>query len=163
MVIQKKLAIVVLTLIMGLALSLFGAKKEYSVSGSDLKVCILTFETPFKQKLVDSLVKDLNSKKMSVTVDSISNSMAYNPADYHAVILLSEVIAFHPFEITSKFIKKYDYAKNIIYFSTYAKFNHPYGISLNKKKIDAITTATPSLDEKKIEEMKEKILSKIGK
>lgn len=65
-------------------------KEVYSVA-SDSSICILYYNTEFKQKLIKLLVEDFNLQEISVTVDNISNRDQYIPADFDAVIILSGI------------------------------------------------------------------------
>lgn len=137
--------------------------ETFNVTNSKVSICILSYDTEFKKNLVSALVQDFNAKEMSVTVDSVSNGGQYKAADYGAVILLSVVQALGPFPKTVDYIKNNQYSSNIIYFSTFAKFNLPYGFSLDKKKIDAITSASITNDDKAFNEVKNKIIEKTMK
>ena len=132
----------------------------YPAANSKASVCILNYDTEFKKNLTAALVQDFNAKEISVTVDSVSNGGQYSAKNFDAVILLSAVQAFGPLPKTVEYIKKNNYSGNIIYFATYAKFNLPYGMSLDKKKVDAITSASITNDNKVFEDDKNKIVEK---
>lgn len=133
--------------------------ETYSVTNSVASICILYSDTEFKKELVEALIKEFNTKEISVTVDSISNSNQYNLTDYDAAILLSSTEGFKPLPEAVEYIKTNDYSDNIIYFSTYERFNIPYGFGLDKNKIDAITSASPLSDREAFEEVKNKIIT----
>jgi hypothetical protein len=127
-----------------------------STANSKVGVCILNYKTQFKEALTAALVQELNSRNITVTVDTVSNGTQFNPANYGAVILLSAVQAFNPLPKTAEYIISNNYSSNIVYFSTYSMFNLPYG-PIDHKKIDAITSAS---DLKTLEEAKKKIMAK---
>jgi len=68
----------------------------YPVANSKGSVCILYYETEFKKKLITALIESFNTKEISVTVDTTSNSDQYIPNNYDAVILLSGIEGFKP-------------------------------------------------------------------
>jgi hypothetical protein len=134
--------------------------KTYPVTDSVADICILYSDTEFKEELVTDLVKEFNIKGISVTVDAVSKGSQYGLTDYDAAILLSSTEGFKPLTETVEYIKTNDYSDSIIYFSTYSRFNIPYGSDLDKDKIDAITSASPLNDKQAIEEVKNKIIKK---
>ncbi len=136
--------------------------ETYPATNSKANVCILAYDTEFKKNLTAALAQNFNAKEISVTVDSISNGGQYNPADYGSVILLSGVRQFHPLPKAVEYILTNNYAGNIIYVSTQSLpiFNSPYGMVLNSKKIDAITSASLTDDDKAFDEVKNKIIEK---
>ncbi len=109
-------------------------KEVYSVA-SDSSICILYYNTEFKQKLIKLLVEDFNLQEISVTVDNISNRDQYIPADFDAVIILSGIKQFNPLPEAAGYIKKHNYADNIIYFFAYTILNNPYGLQLISPKL----------------------------
>jgi hypothetical protein len=144
-----------------LSVTLFA--EVFRTANSKTNICILTYETAFKKNLTAVLIQDFKAKGMNVTVDTVSNGSNYKASDYNAVILLSAVQAFGPLPKTTEYIIKNKYSSNIIYFSTYSMFNLPYGFSLDKKKIDAVTSASVSSDKKVLEEAKNKIVERAMK
>ena len=123
-------------------------------------VCILHYPSPLKNRIRKELARDLNARSYNVITDIISNASAYQIEDYNAVILLSEVQGFNPPAIASSFIKRSAYSPKIVYSSTYARINHPYGIALNKKRIDAITASSPVTDIDSEKDLIQKILER---
>ena len=93
-------------------------------------------------------------------VDNISNRSSYNPFDYDAVILFSGVMRFSPLPEATQYIRKNKYAYNIIYFVAYEGIRVPYGLQLNKKKIDVITSASAVEDNNILEDAKNQIIAK---
>ncbi len=134
--------------------------ETYPVKNPKANVCILNYETGFKKNLTAALVHEFNAEKISVTVDTVSNGSQYSATNYDAVILLSAVQAWNPLPKTSEYIIRNNYSSNIIYFSTYKAFNFPYGFSLNSKKIDAITSASVTNDQKVFDEATNRIIAK---
>jgi hypothetical protein len=110
-------------------------------------VCILSADTSFKRSLTMALVKDLNSRGISVAVDADSRGGEYRAADYGAVILLSGMRMGRPLPGAVEFIKANDYSPNIIYVFTHTTADRPYGKEgkgiLDRARIDAISS--PSL------------------
>lgn len=135
--------------------------ETYPVTDSVANICILYSDTEFKKELVEAMIKEFNTKEISVTVDSISNSSQYNLKDYDAAILLSSTEGFKPLPEAVEYIKTNDYSDSIIYFSTYERFDIPYGSDLDKDKIDAITSASPSSDREAFDEIKNKIIAAV--
>lgn len=135
--------------------------ETYPVTDSVANICILYSDTDFKKELAGALIKELNTREISVTVDSISNRNQYNLKDYDAAILLSSTEGFKPLPEAVEYIKTNDYSDSIIYFSTYERFNIPYGFDLDKDKIDAITSASPLSDREAFDEVKNKIIAAV--
>ena len=123
-------------------------------------VCILSYDTEFKRKLTDALVKDLAAKDILVTTDSISNIGKYGIDRFDAVILLANIEKFGPLPIAPEYIISNNYSPKIVYVSTYKLFAIPYGSILDKKKIDAVTSASDVSSGKAVEETKNKIMAK---
>lgn len=135
-----------------------GYAEEFSAEVEDGEVVILFHPTDFKYLMTQCLAYSLNQSNYSVTADVLSNGAMYNPVDYQAVILLSEVQAFHPLPLAASFIKYHDYAENIVYVSTYALFDKPYTFSLNRRKIDAISSASITNNQTEFDDLKETIM-----
>ncbi|MDD5455949.1 MAG: hypothetical protein PHV30_02825 [Candidatus Margulisbacteria bacterium] len=128
------------------------------------KVCILVYPSIAKTDLMNQLSDSLRDMNTQVVTDNLSNASAHPAVCYDAVILLSEVHAFGPMPEARDYIIKQKYASNIIYFSSYEKFNVPYGVifeSPDRNRIDAITAATKSAGQDKIKQIKEQILSNL--
>lgn len=140
-----------------------GYTEQYTVEDNQGEICILYYPSAFKISLMTSLASNLNDMSYSVTADNISNGSAYSPYDYNAVILLSEIQAFHPLPLAPSFIKQYDYAPNIIYFSSYSVLNKPYAFSLKRKKIDAITSASIQGDVVAFDAVRDEVLARVKK
>ncbi|MBN2435175.1 MAG: hypothetical protein JXK07_07920 [Spirochaetes bacterium] len=138
-----------ITMIFLSTLSMFA--EEFAVENAKAKVAILYHDTDLKKQLLSKLTEDLNSRQISVITDNIVNGEKHPAELYDAVVLLSRIEKFGPHETATDYIKKNKYSNKIIYLSTYLKFNNPYGLmnlSLDKDRIDAITTASPGKGEK---------------
>ena len=137
--------------------------EEDIIENSETKICILAYDTEFKKNLTEALVQDFNSKGISVIVDTISNESQYSAADYNVIILLSGAFMGNPRSKAVRFIKTNNYSSNIIYVFTTRK-NSPYGTVLDKDKIDAITSASITDDNKILfDKVKNKIIEKVMK
>ena len=137
---QKKMGYFVFISLFLLSIKLFS--QTYEVENPKAKVCILYYKTKYKLEVIKKLVEKLNNENISVYSDIIKNMNKYNPYDYNVIIILSGAAMFNPYPGAVKYLKKHNYAKNIIYFcAVYAK-NTAYGISIDKKKVDAITAAS---------------------
>ena len=134
---------------------------EFSVIGSKARVCILSYDTEFKKSMAEALIKDLNSRGISVITDNIRNIKKYSAADYDAVILLSGAMIFSPRSHAVKFIKTNNYSSNIIYVFTTSNDTSPYDSLLDKKKIDAVTSASTTEGDKEFDEVKNEIIERI--
>ena len=106
--------------------------------------------------MTEALVQDLNSRGISVMVDTFLNSNKYNTADYDVFILLSGAFMFSPRSKAVKFIKANNYSSNIIY--VFTSEDSPYGNVLDKNKIDAISCASVEKNEKTFDKVKNKII-----
>ncbi|OHD53987.1 MAG: hypothetical protein A2014_08250 [Spirochaetes bacterium GWF1_49_6] len=136
--------------------------QNYPAGDSQVKVCILSYGSEFKMKLIDALAAGLNSRDISVTVDSISNAGKYSPADYDAVVLLSSIEKFGPLKPAPEYIIANNYSPKIVYVSMYTLFAAPYGEGLDQSKIDAITSAS-SDDEAVLKDTEKAVVSKVMK
>jgi hypothetical protein len=123
-------------------------------------ICILEHSTEFKDILAFVLVKEFNARGMSAAVDELSNKAQYNPADYGAVVLLSEVQIMNPLQDVIWYYTNNHYPGNIVYFATYSLMPFPYGYELDKKKVDAITSASDVLSQNILDEAKSNIVTK---
>jgi biotin synthase-related radical SAM superfamily protein len=130
--------------------------EEYPAAGSKIKICILAYDTEFKNNLTEALVKDLNAKGISVTVDTVSSSSNYSAADYDAVILLSGMRMWKPLSGAVKFLKTNNYSSNIIYVVTHGED----GKAPDNKNIDTITSASVKKNNKAFDEVKNKIIER---
>ncbi len=138
------------------------ASETFSVEGAEREVLILSQGTLFKERLRSGLVEELNSTGTSVFVDAIDNHTKYDPEDYDAVILLSGIEAFRPLPEAPEFINTHDYQGNIVYVSTHYLFAVPYGRLIDKKKVDAVTSASKPDERGKVEKTKEEIISRLA-
>lgn len=138
------------------------ASETFSVEGAQREVLILSQGTLFKERLRSGLVKELNGAGTTVFVDSIDNHTEYNPNDYDAVVLLSGIEAFRPLPQAPEFINTHDYPGNIVYVSTHYLFAVPYGRLIDKKKVDAVTSASKPDEQEKVEKTKEEIISRLA-
>ena len=159
----KKILMFLISVSLFAVIDVFVFAEVYSVADAKAGVCILSYDTEFKNKLSAALVEELNAKKITVTVDTFSNSDQHSPADYEAVVLLSGIEAFHPLPEAVDYIKTHDYAGNIIYFSTYTLFKIPYGFALKRRKLDAITSASNLEKDHVLEEAIKKIIAQTVK
>ena len=135
--------------------------EESSISKS---VCILYYDSHFKQELLNRLEKELVATNFSVVTDNIKNYNKYPATKYNAVILLSATEKFGPIPAAREYIVKQNYSPNIIYFSSYDKFNMPYGFILegpDRNKIDVITAATVTYTEQDITIAKDKVMKRL--
>jgi|GEM_PF-2785544 len=135
--------------------------ESFPVSGEVAEVLILSRGTEFKKILRFFLIEKLNEKNISVTVDKMENAGSYDPSEYGAVILLSGIQGFRPLPEAIDFIRRHSYAPNIVYVSTYTLFAAPYGRSLDKKKVDAVTAASKHVEGKKFAEVSQAVLEKV--
>jgi hypothetical protein len=115
---------------------------SYPVDNPEGNICILVYNTEYKMKLLGELVDELNSKRISITVDDMAEHGSYDPAGFDAVVLLSGIQGFTPLSGAVDYINAHDYRENIVYYSGYTLFKVPYGFKLKKKRIDAITAAS---------------------
>ncbi|NPV00472.1 MAG: hypothetical protein HPY53_03720 [Brevinematales bacterium] len=136
--------------------------QNYPAGDSQVRVCILSYRSDFKLRLIDALVADLNSRDIAVTVDSISNAVKHSPSDYDAVVLLSSIEAFHTLKPAPEYIIANNYSPKIVYVSMYHLFAAPYGEGLDQSKIDAITSAS-SEDETVLKNTEKAISAKVMK
>lgn len=142
-------------------LYLTGYREEFSVDDSVGDVCILYYPTEFKKAMMYALSSNLNELKLNVVADNMSNCAVYDPDDYSAVVLLSQVQAFQPLPPTVTYITYHDYSANIIYVSTWSAFNKTY-VNLDQDRIDAITCASVEVSEPEFETIRQSVVSKIS-
>ena len=135
--------------------------ESFPVSGAVSEVLILSRGTEFKKIIRTALIEKLNEKQISVVVDKMDNADSYDPADFDAVVLLSGIQGFSPLPEAIDFIREHKYAGNIIYVSTYTLFAAPYGRTLDKKRVDAITAASKHKEGKKFEKAFQSILNNV--
>jgi len=142
--------------------------EEFIVENAKSKIVLLYRDTELKKELVSQLVKELNQMQISVQTDSLDKGTNYPVEKYDSVIILSNIEKFNPDAAASAYIKKNGYSKKIIYVATYIKFNNPYGpmgLSLDKSKIDVITTASPdegkTFDSTAVEKVRREIIAKV--
>jgi hypothetical protein len=109
--------------------------------GKKPSAVIIYESTKYKDEIVNKLEKELINKNITIKKDLLNNIDKYNPYDYNAVIILSGVAIFSPRPLTTMYIKKYNYNRNIIYFCTTGNRKAAYGI-LDQNKIDIITSAS---------------------
>jgi hypothetical protein len=136
--------------------------KKFPVKDPKASVCILYRDTEFKKTLAHALADDLNARGIQVITDNVSNRGRYSPGDFDAMVLLSEVMRFSPIPEVTSYIKKHDYPRNIIYFVTWEAFFIPYGLQLDKKRVDAVSSASTMTDRKVFEQARNSILEKIS-
>jgi hypothetical protein len=125
--------------------------ENYLLNNPDGKACILYYESNYKIEIMKNLASKLNNYNISVYTDTFDKKDQYNPENYNAVILLSGAFISNPLPLAADYIKKNNYAGNIIYFCTTK--NDAYGYLIDKNKIDAITSASS----KNIDNAKEQI------
>ena len=123
---------------------------------------VLTHGTEFKLAILDEIGPELPAMGLSAQVDDLANHAQYDAGDFDIVVLLSGVQAFHPRPEAPAFIKANDYAENIVFFSTYTATNWPYGLRLNRNKIDAVTAASNVEDPSAAAAAGEQILARVA-
>jgi hypothetical protein len=135
-------------------------KKMFTAADEKGTVLILSSGTKYKEVLRGDLVSSLNDHKLSIEIDDLDNYRAYNASEFDVVILLSSTQRFSPQKEATSFIKEFDYAEHIIYVSSYTDIAVPYGLSLKKSKIDAITAASDLENRYSVESVHKLILQK---
>lgn len=136
---------------------LFAVYPEIEIN-KQIRVCIIYKKSSYKIEIANQLEKKLNEKDIIVEKDFIRNINKYDPYEYGAVIILSDVAIFTPNLMVINYIKKHNYKKNIIYFcSTYYK--ETAVAFLDEDKIDVITSAS---EKSNMEEAVNKILENLN-
>ena len=120
-------------------------------------VCIIYAKSNYKLKLVEAIEKILLKKDITILKDQLKNINNYDPSDYKVIVILSGIAVFTPYPKATRYIKKHDYAKNIIYFCTASTKSAVYGF-LDGDRIDAITAAS---EEDNLENTTDEIVTKI--
>ncbi len=126
-------------------------------TSSKADVCIIYAKSNYKLKLADKIEKRLIKENVTVVKDLIINIKDYDPSDYKVIVILSGIAVFNPYPRATSYIKKHDYAKNIIYFCAAYVPEAVYGF-LDSDRIDAITAASK---EDNLEDTTEEIVAKI--
>jgi len=122
------------------------------------RICILYYKTKYKTAIANELENRLSLKGIVIEKDLIKNINLYNPGEYDAVIIISGVAIFTPSPKVTRYIKKHNYAKNIIYFCSTEYKGACYGF-LDQDKIDIITSAS---ENNNIDEIVDEIIEKIN-
>jgi hypothetical protein len=156
-------AIVIALLLIFLPSSSSLFAENHPAANSRASICILAYDTEFKKNLTAALVKDFNSKGISVTVDSATNGGKNKASDYNAVILLSGAKYGRALPKAVEYIKANNYSANIVYVFTTSTSTSPYGKALDENKIDAITSASKSKNVNALDEVKNQIMEKTMK
>lgn len=133
----KKATFIVLILL--LLISTIFSKSPENTNG---KICILLYQTPFKVQVMERIIKTLNKQRYLVHIDSYENVNKYDPQKYEAVLIMSGVKNLEPYKWSSTYLKKHNYAKNIIYFCTTANRHSAYTFDMDDSQLDAITAAS---------------------
>lgn len=120
-------------------------------------VCIIYAKSKYKLMLVEEIEKKLSDREIKIVKDLLKNINNYNPADYKVIVILSGIAVFTPYPQATRYIRKHDYAKNIIYFCTAYTKSAVYGF-LDGNRIDAITAAS---EKDNIENTADEIVTKI--
>ncbi|MCG8573146.1 MAG: hypothetical protein MJB14_23680 [Spirochaetes bacterium] len=102
------------------------------------KVLFLYYASEYKEEVMKILEKKLATLQISVEESSIKSDKEFKAADYDAVVLFSGIAAFTPYSKATKFIRKNNYANNIIYFCPAFVEDAIYGY-LDSEKVDAVT------------------------
>ena len=106
------------------------------------QVCLLYYKSKYKLALVNEIEKELKEKNINVVKDSINNMNNYNPDDYYAVVLFSGIKAFTPYPKATQYIKKHNYAHNIIYFCAASSVEDSVYGFLDPDRVDAVSSAS---------------------
>ena len=136
-------------------------RQEHQSSEALSHACILSYNTDFKLALVDRLVEELLARKVSVLIDDMADGSGHSATEYDVVVLLSGIEAFRPLPEAAEYIEANDYADNIVYFFTYTVFSFPYGLKIDRRKVDAITSASISDDGQTLDAAESAVMSKV--
>ncbi len=149
------------TLIIILLISIFTLYSQDQKTNNEKKsptdVCIIYAKSKYKLALTDAIENRLIKENFNVIKDQLKNINNYDPANYAVVVILSGVVAFTPYPKATMYIKKNNYAKNIIYFCAAFIESTVFGF-LDGDRIDAITAAS---DLDNIEKTADEIIKEI--
>ena len=144
-----------LLVLIGMAVSGCAARRAApvgAVKGAQV-VCILSDESFFKSQVIERIRTNLRERGVEVITDARKRSGYYHPAEYGAVVYMTEYWAWHTPWHTKRYYRKYSEAKNIIFFITagdsYVKIKKPF---------DAVTSAS---NPDSIERVSREILTKL--
>ena len=154
-ILKSKFIFYLMFLILFLSLPANNINSETPNNNAD--VCIIYAKSNYKLILIEAIEKRLSNKSISIVKDQLKNINNYDPADYKVVVILSGIAVFTPYPQATKYIRKHDYAKNIIYFCASSTKSAVYGF-LDGDRIDAITAAS---EEENIENTTNEIVTKI--
>ena len=97
--------------------SIYSTQPETKVKGEKI-VCILRNETRFKTEVVENVSTYLTGKGCSIVTGEVKQAKYFNPADYGAVVYMTELWAWHTPWHAVRYFKKHDEARNIIFVIT---------------------------------------------
>ena len=116
--------------------------EENKIKKENKNVCFLYYKSKYKLELMKEIENKLLDMNFTVKKDLINNMDQYNPKDFDIVVIFSGIKAFSPYPKAIKYIKKHDYAKNIIYFCAASAVKESVYGFLDAEKIDAISSAS---------------------
>jgi hypothetical protein len=135
--------------------------ESFPAGAGSIEILILSRNTEFKSVVRTAIIEALNEEGISVLVDDMGKTDLYDAAQFEAVILLSGIQAFRPLPEAIDYIIRNDYADNIVYVSTYSLFATPYGRSLKRNQVDAITAASKVEKKDKVDRTINEILTRV--
>ena len=108
--------------VIALALLFTGCSIYTVLPNRDVKgekvVCILHNDTRFKTEVVKTVSNSLVGKGYSVVTGRVKNAKFINPADYGAMVYMTELWAWHTPWHSVRYFNKHDGARNIIFVIT---------------------------------------------